>query len=1116
MLRMSSKNIVARAAAFCWIVPAVVAFAVPPGTEPPPGKPNTPKIAAASNEGEAAIKSFRKPEGMVVKLAAAEPLLANPVCFCFDEKGRILVAETFRQQKGVEDNRSHMSWLDDDLAAKTVEDRLAYFKKHLKEKVQEYAVEDDRIRLLEDKDGDGQYESSTVFADGFNGILQGTGAGLLSWRGNVYYTCIPDLWMLRDQNGDGRAEDKRSLSYGYGVRVAFRGHDSHGLKMGPDGRIYFSIGDRGFHILTEGRILARPDCGAVFRCEPDGSKLEVVATGLRNPQELAFDQYGNLFTGDNNSDSGDRARWTYIVEGADIGWRMYYQYLSDRGPWNREKMWHPPHPEQPAHIVPCITNLGDGPSGLTYYPGLGLPDRYQDHFFMADFRGGAGNSGIRSFAMKPKGASFEVVDSHEFIWQILATDVDFSFDGGLYISDWVNGWDGAGKGRLYRFEDSEKSKDPRIAEVRQLMAEGFLTRTTAELATLLGHADSRVRLEAQLVLAERGLPVTGPEAVTALEQVALQPGALLPRLHAIWGLGQVGRKRPEVLTAIVPLLKNEELEVRAQTAKVLGENLVPHAFPNLIEALKDASPRVRMFAAISLGTYGNVEAIQPLANLLEENNNQDQTLRHAAVMGLLGAVPADLARLQTVATSGSPAVRLGALLVYRRMANPLVAQFLNDSDPYLVDEAARAIHDTPIDTAAAELALLANRSQLNPETWRRVINANFRLGTAEHAAAVAKIAGRSDLSDVIRQEALQALSNWTEPNGKDRVIGDWRPLQKRSPEVAMNALTPALGGIFSGSDAVRQTGTQVAAKLGVQEVAPVLLGLLQDPKNAATVRAEALKALHFLKDKQAAEATLIALNDDAPVLRAAGQRILAKQDPEAALRLFKRAFLSGSLIEQQSGFAALAEMKSPAADELLVAQLKRLNEGKLEPHVQLDLLEAAQQRDEAAIKAELAKFEASRPKENSLAPYRETLLGGNVERGRAIFFERAQVSCVRCHKIGGAGGEVGPELTKVGSEKTREYLLEAIVDPNRQIAKGFETVIIVTLDGRSQAGIVKKEDAESIQILTPEAKLITIAKSEIDERATGKSSMPETVVKQLTKQDIRDLVEYLASLKPAS
>ena len=272
-----------------------------------------PPVAEASNEGKLAIPRFRVPKGMTVSLAAAEPLVANPVAFHVDSKGRVFVCETFRQQKGVEDNRYHMGWLNDDLAAQTVEDRVRMFRKHLSDKADEYTKEHDRIRLLTDSNGDGTFDKATVFADGFNDIADGTGAGVLHWNDKVYYTCIPKLYQLADADNDGVADERVALSDGYGVRVAFRGHDMHGLVVGPDGRIYFSIGDRGYNVTTkEGKHLLAPDRGAVFRCEPDGSHLEVFATGLRNPQELAFDDYGNLFTGDNNSDSGDMARWVYV------------------------------------------------------------------------------------------------------------------------------------------------------------------------------------------------------------------------------------------------------------------------------------------------------------------------------------------------------------------------------------------------------------------------------------------------------------------------------------------------------------------------------------------------------------------------------------------------------------------------------------------------------------------------------------------------------------------------------------------------------------------------------------------------------------------------------------
>src|SRR5262249_40450155 len=139
-------------------------------------------------------------------------------------------------------------------------------------------------------------------------------------------------------------------------------------------RLYFSIGDRGFNITTDdGRRLVSPDRGAVLRCNLDGSGLEVFSSGLRNPQDLAFDQYGNLLTCDNCANTGDRARCVHVVEGGDSGFRMPFQYQPDGGVWVREKWCLPPESGQPAFIVPPIALIADGPSGLAYDPGVGLP-----------------------------------------------------------------------------------------------------------------------------------------------------------------------------------------------------------------------------------------------------------------------------------------------------------------------------------------------------------------------------------------------------------------------------------------------------------------------------------------------------------------------------------------------------------------------------------------------------------------------------------------------------------------------------------------------------------------------------------------------------------------------
>src|SRR5436190_2012110 len=394
-----------------------------------------PRVAAASDEGELAMKRFRIPKGFKVELFAAEPLLANPVAFSIDEKGRFFVAETFRLHAGVTDIRGHMNWLTNELASTSVEQRVEYMKHYEGKRIADYTKETDRVRMVWDSNGDGKADKATVFADGFSGIADGLGSGVLPYHGAVYYTDIPNLWLFRDSDGDGVADSKKSLLYGFGVRVGFLGHDLHGLRIGPDGKLYFTIGDRGAHVVTKDgsneRVVANHEEGVVYRCNLDGTGLHIFARGLRNPQELAFDAYGNLWTGDNNSDGGDPARWVYLVEGGDSGWRVGYQFITqpnNRGVWLSERMCYPQFPGQAAFMLPPVANIANGPSGLAYYPGVGLPDRYTNHFFLCDFRGSSG-SGVHSFGVRPWGAGFEVTDLHPFIWEVIVTDGDLGYDG---------------------------------------------------------------------------------------------------------------------------------------------------------------------------------------------------------------------------------------------------------------------------------------------------------------------------------------------------------------------------------------------------------------------------------------------------------------------------------------------------------------------------------------------------------------------------------------------------------------------------------------------------------------------------------------------------------------
>ena len=1082
--------------------------------------PAAPHVAKPSDEAAKAIRGFRVPESLTVELFAAEPLLANPVAFSFDGDGVLYVAETFRHGDGVFDTRGHMNWLDADLACRTVADRVAMYRKYLGKSFATIDRAQERVRRLVDRDGDGRADAATVFADGFSDPAAGIGAGVLARGGQVWYSCIPWLWRLEDKDGDGKAEHKELLHEGYGVHVGFLGHDLHGLTLGPDGRLYFSIGDRGFNVVTrEGKRLAVTDSGTVLRCELDGTRLEVFAAGLRNPQELAFNELGDLFTCDNNSDSGDQARWVHLIEGGDCGWRIGYQFMDypySRGPWNEEKLWRPAFAGQAAFIIPPLANLSDGPSGLAYNPGVSLlPERYQGHFFLVDFRGSSGQSGIRSFALEPRGPSYRLVDSQQFLWRSLATDVEFGPDGGLYYSDWVEGWEKTGKGRIYRVLDPSRRGDPRVREVREILAKGLKTATTAELVRFLGHADVRVRKEAQFALVGRGA-----EGLNALAATAGSPAAArLARLHAIWGLGQIGRGCADRASAssrvIEPLLADQDHEVRAQAAKMLGELHDQGAASVLVRLLADSDPRARMAAAIALGKLDRREAGPPLLTMLRAACD-DPFLRHAAVMGLVGT---PLESWKEGARDPNPAVRMGVLLALRRLESPDVAAFLSDADPRLVLEAARAIHDQPIPAGLPRLAALAIDPQTPLPLARRVLAANLRLGGETEASRLAALAARVDLPETVRLIAVERLGQWPKPPGRDPVVGLWRPIPAHPATTAAAALGPRLPVLYSASARrIRTAAIRAAQALEIHDAGEQMARLAADPAQTDETRSTALRALGALGDSRQLEAARAAFALQGPASRVEALRLIAKLDAKSALAPLGDLLERGTTVERQGAIAILAETPGEPARDLLLRQLDRLVAGKAPRAVALDLIEAAQARQEPELRQALAAYDKTITPADPLAHYRVALEGGDPRKGQAVFFSSAETACQRCHRIKSPtgesqGGEVGPDLSGVGTRLAGEALLESIVVPNKTIAQGFESVVLSTADGKVHTGVLRGEDEKSVRLITAEGVSETVAKDAIEDRKRGPSAMPADLAGKLGKRELRDLIAFLTELR---
>ena len=1100
-----------------------LSLAVPALLAPQEATPYAPFVAEASEEGRRAMQTFELPPGVDIQLWAAEPRLANPVCFSIDERGDVYVAETFRHHAGVTDIREHMDWLDDDLACRSVEDRVAMFAKHLGDEFATYESEHERVRLLRDSDGDGQADFDRVFADSFSAAADGIGAGLLSYRGQVYYTCIPNLWRLHDADGDGRAEEREALSSGYGIRVALLGHDLHGLCVGPDGRLYFSCGDRGLVVTTrEGRVLENWATGAVLRCELDGSDLEIFATGLRNPQELAFDDRGDLFTVDNNSDGGDRARVVHVLQGSDSGWRQAYQWITTpalRGPWNQEKLWHPANDEQPAYILPPIANLADGPSGLAVYPGTGFGERFDGRFFLADFRGGAGYSGIRSFLLEPRGAGFALAQDDQFLWKVLATDVDFGPDGAMWVLDWVEGWNKTGKGRIYRLESTQPEDRQAGAATADLLRNGMTPRPLHELTALLGHADRRVRREAQFELVARG-----PDGLAVLRDAADGAGTHQARLQAVWGLGMVARSQdPSAGQLLMPLLGDPDALVRATAAGVVGDLRLPYAADILAALLRDSEARVRLHAALALARIGDPTSVAPLVEMLRENDGRDRPLRSAGITALTDC--ADPGRLVGLISDPSPQVRLAAVVALRRHAHLGVVPFLSDPDARVVGEAARAVYDGGIEEALPALAsLIAAEHALEPALMRRVLNACWRLGGEERAGQLAALALHEEVEAELRLEALDRLAHWIAPPGRDPLTGEWWPIERNPFEderaqVYLARLTDELGagGIGRAPAPVALAWMVLAAQYSGGSQAARLTEWALDGSLDARVRARAVRRLGRERP-EGLVATLRALVfDPADEVRSAAVAVFGRVAPEQALPVIEAALERGEVEDLRGAYESLALLASSPSDARLTLELERLEAQIVPAEVALDLVQAAEQRDDPALVAALAARTRRRAAAGTAAAWLDSLYGGDAARGRELFMASAELACLRCHIVGEdddgpLGGRVGPDLRGVAARSTRLALLESILEPNRRVAPGYEATLFLLDDDTLIEGVIQEEDGERLRLRNSDDEIVELELARVLERRRGLSAMPAGLEQFLSREQMRDLIAYLASL----
>ncbi len=1082
----------------------------------PPTAAKDPEMPDGTEKARLQMKAFNMPKGMKAELYAAEPMLLSPVAISLDEKNRVFVAEVHRLGRGAAENRDNPAFkftffLDDDLQSQTTADRLKMYEKHkakLDGGMDWYTKYSDQVRLLEDTTGSGRANKSSVFAAGFNRALDGLCAGVLAMNGDVFVTNIPSLWKFKE-GADGTAAKREELLTGFGVNVAFFGHDMHGLIVGPDGRLYFSIGDRGFNVTSkEGKQLVGPRMGGVFRCDFDGKNLELVHRGLRNPQELAFDQFGNLFADDNNCDKGDHARLVYVCDGGDSGWNMAYQSIPEPylvGPWHAERMWNTYHAGQPAWITPCVGEIGTGPSGFLFTSGTSLADRYKNSFLMCNF---TGNGGLESWKLKPQGAGFEMYDYHDFLKPIMATDCEFGYDGKLYVSDYVGlNWNGSSAGgRIYTVFDQEKINSDVVLGTKKLFEEGFNQRRPDELYKLLSHADMRVRQRAQFALVEKG-------HIDELKKAAKVGDNLLARLHGIWGLGQLVKTNAYATAPLISMLFEQEPEVRAQAAKTLGDRGASKAATDLVTLLADREPRVQFFAAQALGQLGYKPALEALFGLAKSNGEADAYLRQAVVTALSRLGDAD--GVNAKANDPAASVRMAVVLVQRKLSDKRVSQFLKDSDISIRTEAARAVHDLNMEAEYPKLvAVLTDATSASADPLsRRAIHACYRLGGKEQAAAVLGVASDAKYSSLIRSEALTLLKIWGEAANRDRVTGHWRSLAKRDAgfvKALVQGNVDRLLAKTSGRLQLEAIGlmTTLGVNLDEAEFAKIAVDLKQD----VNLRGAALRVLADRKSDRFDLAFNKALLDDSPQLRAEARDIAANLAPKQAQPLLLKVLNDNkaSAVERQRAIATLAKLK----DTEIEVWANKLVAGQVPDELRVDVWDVLKTSPNTKWQ-ELGKKYEDNLGRDPIKRFAIARTGGDAERGKELFMNHTAGQCIRCHAVNGAGGKAGPELAGVvqrNPDKTRDYLLESLVKPSAKIAPGYASITIIKLDGSSVAGLLMKAEKGNYEVKTPDGAIVTIKADDIDKATEPVSGMP-TMDKALTHREMRDIIEYLMTLK---
>ena len=937
--------------------------------------------------------------------------------------------------------------------------------------------EGDRVVILADADGDGFADQETTFWQSPElkaplGICVLPGKGGEKKGTQVIVSAAPNVWLLTDTDGDDKADKSEVL-----LKVGGswdHDHQIHAFTFGPDGKLYLNFGNEtkdlqwpdgkpvidlaGREIKGNGKPYRQ---GMVFRCDLREGKLanfETLAWNFRNNYEVCIDSFGNLWQSDNDDDGNKGVRINYVMEFGNYG---YTDEITGAG-WSSPRSnleteiplrhWHLNDPG----VVPNLLQTGGGsPTGILINEGVLLGPAFANQLIHCD----AGPRTVRAYPVEKKGAGFtatmiDLLTSKDQWYR--PSDVAIAPDGSLFVADWYDPGVGG-----HNMGDREPGKvRGRIYRVAPPEAKSVVPKIDLSSASGAAAALQSPNKCAQYL----GWQTLHEMGAAATDELAKLWKHQNPRFRAR-ALGLAARIKGHETRVLAQGLADSDPDIRTWAVRLTTTlaksglvNTTPlEETPGLIEKLvKDPSPAVRRQIAVSL--HGAKE-IEPLwVALALQHDGQDRWYLEALGIGAAGHEESCFdAWLAAVGEKwNTPA---GRDLIWRMRA-PKAATYL-----------AKILRDKTVSDA---------------EKARYLRAFDFLPATPEKTRALVELATLGPAAEGISREALTRLK------GADL---------KAYPEVGA-----ALQGALDRAKGTAQF-VELVRDFGATGQGPALL----DTALAISSEPAANDALKLLFADPAADQII-----DAALATSNGKEILNLLGTTGARRGIARLTAVVTTAEQKPELrheAVKALARTQAGAEALIKLAKN---NQLPPDLAAIAGSALRMVQYASLKTDIDQiFPAPAALGGKpLPPIAELVkLKGDAAKGRAVF-ERAESSCIICHRIGDKGSDFGPALGEIGTKLPKEAIYENIINPNAGVSMGFETTQLAMKDGTGALGIVRSETREELVLALPGGAATKVRKRDIAKRDKFPTSMmPSGLNQALTQQDLVDLVEYLGSLK---